>query len=66
MRFFPVVERMRVVDANGNLVSWNTLILSICFQMVVNVVLIILYCIGDANGKTMLAYVANAQGISGV
>ncbi|KAK3188790.1 hypothetical protein Dsin_028351 [Dipteronia sinensis] len=43
--FVPVDERMRVIDANGNLVP-N------------------LYCIGDANGKMMLAHTASAQGIS--
>ncbi|GKV31373.1 hypothetical protein SLEP1_g40068 [Rubroshorea leprosula] len=43
--FVPVDERMRVIDANGNLVSH-------------------LYCIGDANGKMMLAHAASAQGIS--
>ncbi|XP_058723557.1 dihydrolipoyl dehydrogenase 2, chloroplastic-like [Vicia villosa] len=43
--FVPVDERMRVIDANGNLVPH-------------------LYCIGDANGKMMLAHAASAQGIS--
>ncbi|XP_049405679.1 dihydrolipoyl dehydrogenase 1, chloroplastic-like isoform X1 [Solanum stenotomum] len=43
--FIPVDERMRVVDADGNLVPH-------------------LYCIGDANGKMMLAHAASAQGIS--
>ncbi|KAI3445412.1 hypothetical protein Pfo_002077 [Paulownia fortunei] len=43
--FVPVDERMRVIDANGNLVPH-------------------LYCIGDANGKLMLAHAASAQGIS--
>ncbi|XP_020113798.1 dihydrolipoyl dehydrogenase 2, chloroplastic-like isoform X1 [Ananas comosus] len=43
--FVPVDERMRVMDANGNLVPH-------------------LYCIGDANGKLMLAHAASAQGIS--
>ncbi|XP_014499075.1 dihydrolipoyl dehydrogenase 1, chloroplastic [Vigna radiata var. radiata] len=43
--FVPVDERMRVLDANGNLVPH-------------------LYCIGDANGKMMLAHAASAQGIS--
>ncbi|KAF5738759.1 dihydrolipoyl dehydrogenase 2 chloroplastic [Tripterygium wilfordii] len=43
--FIPVDERMRVIDANGNLVPH-------------------LYCIGDANGKMMLAHAASAQGIS--
>ncbi|TXG71615.1 hypothetical protein EZV62_000194 [Acer yangbiense] len=43
--FVPVDERMRVIDANGNLVP-N------------------LYCIGDVNGKMMLAHTASAQGIS--
>ncbi|MED6110259.1 hypothetical protein PIB30_041303 [Stylosanthes scabra] len=43
--FVPVDERMRVTDANGNLVPH-------------------LYCIGDANGKMMLAHAASAQGIS--
>lgn len=43
--FIPVDERMRVIDADGNLVP-N------------------LYCIGDANGKMMLAHAASAQGIS--
>ncbi|MBA0587401.1 hypothetical protein Gorai_000533, partial [Gossypium raimondii] len=37
--FVPVDERMRVIDANGNLVPH-------------------LYCIGDANGKMMLAHAA--------
>ncbi|XP_011100786.1 dihydrolipoyl dehydrogenase 2, chloroplastic [Sesamum indicum] len=43
--FVPVDERMRVIDAVGNLVPH-------------------LYCIGDANGKLMLAHAASAQGIS--
>ncbi|KAK2990261.1 hypothetical protein RJ640_014713 [Escallonia rubra] len=43
--FIPVDERMRVIDAEGNLVPH-------------------LYCIGDANGKMMLAHAASAQGIS--
>ncbi|RLN01141.1 hypothetical protein C2845_PM06G06470 [Panicum miliaceum] len=43
--FVPVDERMRVMDADGNVVP-N------------------LYCIGDANGKLMLAHAASAQGIS--
>ncbi|XP_031264464.1 dihydrolipoyl dehydrogenase 2, chloroplastic-like [Pistacia vera] len=43
--FIPVDERMRVIDANGNLVPH-------------------LFCIGDANGKMMLAHAASAQGIS--
>nr|GMD09373.1 dihydrolipoamide dehydrogenase [Ipomoea batatas] len=43
--FVPVDERMRVIDANGELVPH-------------------LYCIGDANGKMMLAHAASAQGIS--
>ncbi|KAL5097880.1 hypothetical protein RYX36_002207 [Vicia faba] len=43
--FVPVDERMRVIDANGNLVPH-------------------LYCIGDANGKMMLAHAASSQGIS--
>ncbi|KAJ1380609.1 Pyridine nucleotide-disulfide oxidoreductase, class I [Sesbania bispinosa] len=43
--FVPVDERMRVIDAKGNLVPH-------------------LYCIGDANGKMMLAHAASAQGIS--
>ncbi|CAH1454458.1 unnamed protein product [Lactuca virosa] len=43
--FVPVDERMRVIDAKGNLVPH-------------------LYCIGDANGKLMLAHAASAQGIS--
>ncbi|AQK92690.1 Dihydrolipoyl dehydrogenase 1, chloroplastic [Zea mays] len=43
--FVPVDERMRVMDAGGNVVP-N------------------LYCIGDANGKLMLAHAASAQGIS--
>nr|XP_023895417.1 dihydrolipoyl dehydrogenase 2, chloroplastic-like isoform X1 [Quercus suber] len=43
--FVPVDERMRVIDANGNLVPH-------------------LFCIGDANGKMMLAHAASAQGIS--
>ncbi|KAL0376374.1 UNVERIFIED_CONTAM: Dihydrolipoyl dehydrogenase 2, chloroplastic [Sesamum calycinum] len=43
--FVPVDERMRVIDADGNLVPH-------------------LYCIGDANGKLMLAHAASAQGIS--
>lgn len=43
--FIPVDERMRVIDADGNLVPH-------------------LYCIGDANGKMMLAHAASAQGIS--
>ncbi|XP_037491992.1 dihydrolipoyl dehydrogenase 2, chloroplastic isoform X2 [Jatropha curcas] len=43
--FVPVDERMRVIDADGNLVPH-------------------LYCIGDANGKMMLAHAASAQGIS--
>ncbi|KAE8717676.1 Dihydrolipoyl dehydrogenase 2 [Hibiscus syriacus] len=43
--FIPVDERMRVIDANGNLIPH-------------------LYCIGDANGKMMLAHAASAQGIS--
>nr|GMD47031.1 dihydrolipoyl dehydrogenase 2, chloroplastic-like [Ipomoea batatas] len=43
--FVPVDERMRVLDANGELVPH-------------------LYCIGDANGKMMLAHAASAQGIS--
>lgn len=43
--FVPVDERMRVIDANGELVPS-------------------LYCIGDANGKMMLAHAASAQGIS--
>ncbi|CAI9765826.1 unnamed protein product [Fraxinus pennsylvanica] len=43
--FVPVDERMRVIDANRNLVPH-------------------LYCIGDANGKMMLAHAASAQGIS--
>ncbi|XP_039056046.1 dihydrolipoyl dehydrogenase 2, chloroplastic-like isoform X1 [Hibiscus syriacus] len=43
--FVPVDGRMRVIDANGNLVPH-------------------LYCIGDANGKMMLAHAASAQGIS--
>ncbi|KAL5140911.1 Dihydrolipoyl dehydrogenase 2, chloroplastic [Glycine soja] len=43
--FVPVDERMRVLDANGNLVPH-------------------LYCIGDTNGKMMLAHAASAQGIS--
>ncbi|KAL2534665.1 Dihydrolipoyl dehydrogenase 1 [Abeliophyllum distichum] len=43
--FVPIDERMRVIDANGNLVPH-------------------LYCIGDANGKMMLAHAASAQGIS--
>ncbi|XP_017975509.1 PREDICTED: dihydrolipoyl dehydrogenase 2, chloroplastic [Theobroma cacao] len=43
--FVPVDERMRVIDANGKLVTH-------------------LYCIGDANGKMMLAHAASAQGIS--
>lgn len=34
--------------------------------MIVNVVLIIPYCIGDANGKVMLAHATNAQAIFGV
>ncbi|KAF2289103.1 hypothetical protein GH714_028922 [Hevea brasiliensis] len=43
--FVPVDDRMRVIDADGNLVPH-------------------LYCIGDANGKMMLAHAASAQGIS--
>ncbi|KAK6805074.1 hypothetical protein RDI58_002858 [Solanum bulbocastanum] len=43
--FVPVDGRMRVIDANGELVPH-------------------LYCIGDANGKMMLAHAASAQGIS--
>ncbi|XP_042050742.1 dihydrolipoyl dehydrogenase 1, chloroplastic-like [Salvia splendens] len=43
--FVPVDERMRVIDADGNLIPH-------------------LYCIGDANGKLMLAHTASAQGIS--
>lgn len=43
--FVPVDERMRVLDANGELVPH-------------------VYCIGDANGKLMLAHAASAQGIS--
>eukprot|EP00250_Pteridium_aquilinum_P009964 c19057_g1_i1 orf=356-2074(+) len=43
--FVPVDERMRVIDANGDLVPS-------------------LFCIGDANGKMMLAHAASAQGIS--
>nr|CAB3460304.1 unnamed protein product [Digitaria exilis] len=43
--FVPVDERMRVMDADGNVVP-N------------------LFCIGDANGKLMLAHAASAQGIS--
>ncbi|GAA0141039.1 oxidoreductase [Lithospermum erythrorhizon] len=43
--FVPVDERMRVLDANSELVPH-------------------LYCIGDANGKMMLAHAASAQGIS--
>lgn len=43
--FVPVDERMRVIDASGELVPH-------------------LYCIGDANGKMMLAHAASAQGIS--
>lgn len=43
--FVPVDEKMRVIDADGNLVPH-------------------LYCIGDANGKLMLAHAASAQGIS--
>ncbi|KAL8244481.1 hypothetical protein R6Q59_010739 [Mikania micrantha] len=43
--FVPVDERMRVIDAKGDMVPH-------------------LYCIGDANGKLMLAHAASAQGIS--
>ncbi|MCO5577670.1 hypothetical protein L7F22_031501 [Adiantum nelumboides] len=43
--FIPVDDRMRVIDANGELVPS-------------------LFCIGDANGKMMLAHAASAQGIS--
>ncbi|KAL8047562.1 hypothetical protein ABFX02_07G007600 [Erythranthe guttata] len=43
--FVPVDDRMRVIDADGNLVPH-------------------VYCIGDANGKLMLAHTASAQGIS--
>ncbi|PWA79694.1 dihydrolipoyl dehydrogenase [Artemisia annua] len=43
--FVPVDERMRVLDAKGNMVPH-------------------VYCIGDANGKLMLAHAASAQGIS--
>ncbi|MCO5571852.1 hypothetical protein L7F22_025600 [Adiantum nelumboides] len=43
--FIPVDNRMRVIDANGELVPS-------------------LFCIGDANGKMMLAHAASAQGIS--
>ncbi|KAL7104854.1 hypothetical protein ACP275_07G007400 [Erythranthe tilingii] len=43
--FVPCDDRMRVIDADGNLVPH-------------------VYCIGDANGKLMLAHTASAQGIS--
>ncbi|KAI5071691.1 hypothetical protein GOP47_0013942 [Adiantum capillus-veneris] len=43
--FISVDDRMRVIDANGELVPS-------------------LFCIGDANGKMMLAHAASAQGIS--
>ncbi|KAL5996350.1 Dihydrolipoyl dehydrogenase 2, mitochondrial [Asimina triloba] len=63
--FVPVDERMRVIDVDGKLGTgytsslehqcWTELRLSLVPH---------LYCIGDANGKMMLAHAASAQGIS--
>lgn len=70
--FIPVDERMRVLDTNGNLVCILFSLRAQFFVRSMSTVADILeyqvphiYCIGDANGKMMLAHAASAQGISG-
>lgn len=70
--FVPVDERMQVQDKNGNLVCCERI--PFFYIFVASQLLITyfthfqvphVYCIGDANGKMMLAHAASAQGISG-
>ncbi|KAM7474284.1 hypothetical protein LguiB_021527 [Lonicera macranthoides] len=53
--FVPVDNRMQVLDAEGKVRP----VVKIPYYQVPHV-----YCIGDANGKMMLAHAASAQGIS--
>jgi len=66
--FVPVDERMRVIDANGKLVCINLSNYpspTYCYWQDLVWQVPHLFCIGDANGKMMLAHAASAQGISG-
>lgn len=69
--FVPVDERMQVKDKDGNLVCCKYIFFFICgyYQPLLTYYIHLqvphVYCIGDANGKMMLAHAASAQGISG-